>query len=122
MVGGCRWTVGRCTETRSPPPSTTTPVWKCCSPSRSGCASPTAAVDVDVLAQQVIATMQASRASWQEHHVRAEAERACRRLAAVPDFLVDAVADRALSPANSVLITVPSGIDEPRELRRSDGS
>lgn len=53
--------------------------------------------------------------------MRAEAERACRRLAAVPDFLVDAVTDRALSPANSVLLTVPQVVDEPRELRRADG-
>ncbi|MDQ6849694.1 MAG: relaxase domain-containing protein [Actinomycetota bacterium] len=84
--------------------------------------APTPAVDVEVLARQVIATVQGSRATWQEHHVRAEAERACRRLAAVPDFLVQAVIDGALSPANSVLLSVPSGIDEPPELRRADGS
>ncbi len=53
-----------------------------------------AAVNVDQLAQIVIETVQASRATWQEHHVRAEAERVCRSLAAVPDFLVDQV-DRA---------------------------
>ena len=54
--------------------------------------------------------------------MRAEAERACRRLAAVPDFLVDAVTERALSPTNSVLLTVLPAIDEPPELRRADGS
>ena len=43
MVDGCRWTDGRCTGTRSPHPSTTTPGWKRCSPSGSGCGSPTAA-------------------------------------------------------------------------------
>ena len=84
--------------------------------------APAPTADVDFLAQQVIETVQASRATWQEHHVRAEAERACRRLAAVPDFLVDAVTDRALSPTNSVLLTVPPMIDEPPELRRADGS
>lgn len=84
--------------------------------------APTPTVDVDVLARQVIATVQASRATWQEHHVRAEAERACRRLAVVPDFLVNTVTDRALSPAHSVLLTVPSAIDEPLELRCADGS
>ncbi len=83
--------------------------------------APTPTVDVDVLARQVIATVQASRAAWQEHHVRAEAERAWRRLAAGPDSLIDAVIDRALSPANSVLLTVPLSIDEPPELRRRDG-
>ena len=84
--------------------------------------APTPTVGVEVIAEQVIATVQASRATWQEHHVRAEAERACRRLAAVPDFLVDAVTDRALSPTNSVLLTIPPVIDEPTELRRADGS
>jgi len=84
--------------------------------------APTSAVDVEALARRVIATVQASRATWQEHHVRAEAERACRRLAAVPDFLVHAVTARALSPANSVLLTVRPIIDEPPELRRADGS
>ena len=83
--------------------------------------APTPAVDVEVLAQRVIETVQASRATWQEHHLRAEAERTCRRLAAVPDFLVDAVTERALSPTNSVLLTVPPTIDEPPELRRADG-
>jgi conjugative relaxase-like TrwC/TraI family protein len=85
-------------------------------------AAPTPMVDLEVLAQGVISTVQASRATWQEHHVRAEAERACRRLAVVPDFLVDAVIEQALSPANSVLLSVPPGIDEPPELRRADGS
>jgi conjugative relaxase-like TrwC/TraI family protein len=85
-------------------------------------AAPTPTVDVDVLAQQVIATVQASRATWQEHHLRAEAERVCRRLAVVPDFLVDAVLERALSPANSILLTVVPVIDEPAVLRRADGS
>ena len=83
---------------------------------------PAPAVDVDVLAEQVIATVQASRATWQEHHVRAEAERVCRRLAVVPDFLVDAVTERALSPTNSVLLTVVPTIDEPEVLRRADGT
>ncbi len=81
-----------------------------------------AAVDVDQLAGTVIETVQASRATWQEHHVRAEAERVCRCLAAVPDFLVDQVTERALSPACSVLLSVAPSIDEPPELRRRDGS
>ncbi len=81
-----------------------------------------AAVDVDQLAGTVIETVQASRATWQEHHIRAEAERVCRSLAAVPDFLVDQVTERALSPDCSVLLTVPLSIDEPNQLRRRDGS
>ncbi len=84
--------------------------------------APAPTFDVDVLAEQVIATVQASRATWQEHHVRAEAERVCRRSAAVPDFLVDAVTDRALSPANSVLLTLAPAIEEPDVLRRADGT
>ncbi|MDP9092590.1 MAG: relaxase domain-containing protein, partial [Actinomycetota bacterium] len=81
-----------------------------------------AAVDVDQLAGTVIETVQTSRATWQEHHIRAEAERVCRCLAAVPDFLVDQVTERALSPACSVLLTAPSSIDEPHLLRRRDGA
>ena len=46
----------------------------------------------------------------------------CRCLAAVPDFLVDQVTERALSPARSVLLTAPPNIDEPNQLRRRDGS
>ena len=80
------------------------------------------AVDADQLAEIVIEAVQASRATWQEHHVRAEAERVCRRLAAVPDFLVDQVTERALSPDCSVLLTVAPSIEEPAELRRRDGS
>ena len=81
-----------------------------------------AAVDVDQLAATVIETVQASRATWQEHHVRAEAERVCRCLAGVPHFLVDQVTERALSPACSVLLSVAPSIDEPHQLRRRDGS
>ncbi len=68
--------------------------------------APTAAcVEVARLAETVIATVQASRATWQEHHVRAEAERVCRRLAAVPDFLVDQVAELTTGTA------VPDWVD-----------
>ncbi len=80
------------------------------------------AVDVERLAGTVIGTVQASRATWQEHHIRAEAERVCRRLATVPDFLVDQVTDRALSPDCSELLTAPPNIEEPPQLRRHDGS
>ncbi|MGH3498838.1 MAG: ArsR/SmtB family transcription factor [Nocardioidaceae bacterium] len=77
---------------------------------------------MDQFAQTVIATVQASRATWQEHHIRAEAEGVCRCPAAVPEFLVDQVTERALSPACSVLLIVPPSIDEPTDLRRRDGS
>jgi hypothetical protein len=42
----------------------------------------------------------------------------CRRAG----ILIDAVTDRALSPTNSVLLTVLPVIDEPPELRRANGS
>jgi hypothetical protein len=40
----------------------------------------------------------------------------------VPDFITAAVTERALSPANSILLTVSPVIQEPSELRRADGS
>src|SRR4051794_27199152 len=81
-------------------------------------------------AQQVLAVVSSARATWQENHVRAEAERHVRaagiRLADV-DRAVDAVVTAALSPPLSIRMDggVMSGrraADEPAALRRSDGT
>jgi conjugative relaxase-like TrwC/TraI family protein len=85
-------------------------------------AIPLPAPDVDVLARRVIETVQATRATWQEHHVRAEVARQCHRPDVVPDFFENLVTERVLSPAHSVLLTVPADIDEPEILRRADGT
>src|SRR4051794_3226937 len=80
-------------------------------------------------AQQVLAVVSSERATWQENHVRAEAERQVRaariRLTDV-DRAVDAVVTAALSPPLS--IRMDGGVtpgrrvaEEPAALRRSDG-
>jgi len=99
-------------------------------------------------AGQVLATVSAGRAVWQEHHVRAEAERVARsagiRLADL-DAAVDGVVAEALSERHSVALdtgepptvslppavaepavpepaVVEPAVVEPAVLRRSDGS
>jgi DNA primase catalytic core len=81
-------------------------------------------------AQQVLAVVGSARATWQENHVRAEAERHVRtsrlRLADI-DGAVDSVVTAALSPPLS--IRMDGGVtrgrraaNEPPALRRSDGT
>jgi len=76
-------------------------------------------------AEQVLATVQTSRATWQQAHVRAEAERAVRT-ANLPVGRVDAAVERivaaALSPARSLPLGMPEPVSEPAALRRRDGT
>jgi len=76
-------------------------------------------------AEQVLATVQTSRATWQQAHVRAEAERAVRT-ANLPLARVDAAVERivagALSPARSLPLGMPEPVSEPAALRRRDGT
>jgi conjugative relaxase-like TrwC/TraI family protein len=82
--------------------------------------------DTDVVAHEVLATIQGERATWQSNHVHAEAERHARRHATVPQFLLDQFVDdvvaRVLSPALSVSLTPQRDTDEPAALRRADGA
>jgi conjugative relaxase-like TrwC/TraI family protein len=82
--------------------------------------------DAAAIATDVLATIQAERATWQCNHVRAEAERQVRSHSAVPHPLVDEFVDdvvaRVLSPELSVALTPRRQVVEPVELRRSDGS
>ncbi|PZS22894.1 MAG: TrwC relaxase, partial [Pseudonocardiales bacterium] len=76
-------------------------------------------------AQDVLATVQSSRAVWQENHVRAEAERRVRAAGVGLgdlDRAVDAIVTRALSPKLSVPLDSAEPISEPAALRRSDGA
>ena len=76
-------------------------------------------------ADHILAVMEASRATWQMWHVRAEAQRQIRtadlpreRASALVDLLVDEVLD-----GRSVALVVPAdNIEEPEALRRVDGS
>jgi len=76
-------------------------------------------------AEQVLASVQTSRATWQQAHVRAEAERAVRTanlpLARV-DAAVEAIVAAALSPASSLPLGMPEPVSEPAALRRRDGT
>ncbi|WP_233488955.1 MobF family relaxase [Blastococcus sp. TF02-09] len=81
-------------------------------------------------AQQVLAVVSSARATWQENHVRAEAEREARAAGiglSDVDGAVDAVVATALSSPLSVRLDggVTPGrrvADEPAPLRRSDGT
>jgi len=76
-------------------------------------------------AEQVLITVQSSRATWQQAHVRAEAERAVRT-ANLPLGRVDAAVERivaaALSPVCSLPLGVHEPVSEPAALRRRDGT
>ncbi len=90
-----------------------------------------AAPDGDVTVEQlnrvageVVDRVARARASWQVWHLRGEASRRAREIAATSaqaELLTKELLDRAL--AISVPLTVVGdGIEEPSELRRSDGS
>jgi hypothetical protein len=76
-------------------------------------------------AGRVLAVMEASRATWQMWHVRAEAQRQVRtadvpaELAAV---LVDLLVDEVLDRRSVALFASADNIDQPDALRRVDGS
>jgi len=80
--------------------------------------------DIGVTAAAVLETVQAERASWQQNHVRAEAERRARaagvRLAEVDGF-VDDVVTHVLSKL-SVGLGAVEPVVEPAGLRRADGT
>lgn len=73
---------------------------------------------------QIVATMEGSRSTWQDWHVRAEALRVVRA-ANLPRRRVDDVVARLTHAAltrHSVALQAPAeGITEPAALRRSDG-
>ena len=76
-------------------------------------------------AHKVLATVQSSRAVWQENHVRAEAERRVRaagiKLGDL-DHAVNRVVAEALSPKLSLPLDSAEPVSEPAALRRSDGT
>lgn len=76
-------------------------------------------------AKKVLATVQSARATWQEAHVRAEAERRARAADLPPgqvEQAVERVVAAALSPACSLPLGVAEPVSEPALLRRTDGS
>lgn len=79
-------------------------------------------VDLGQVASVVVAVLEASRATWTEHHVRAEAHRQLRRFpTADRDGLVEAAVRVACDPARVLRIETPRTISEPVELCRRSG-
>ncbi|MCW2855873.1 MAG: primase catalytic core, N-terminal domain [Marmoricola sp.] len=75
-------------------------------------------------AQRVVTALEASRATWQVWHVRAEVDRQIRA-AEVPLEQLDQVAGQLIDHVLedlSVRVDVPDVVDEPEVLRRRDGA
>ena len=69
--------------------------------------------------------MEASRATWQMWHVRAEAQRQVRTIDLPAEHaaaLVDLLVDEVLNGRSVALVAPCDGIDEPQALRRTNGS
>ena len=90
--------------------------------------NPRASVSPDwvvTTAEAVLVIVQGQRATWQETHVRAEAERRVRAASidlAHVDEAVDRVVAAALSPVLSMRLGVEEPVSEPAVLRRQDGT
>jgi conjugative relaxase-like TrwC/TraI family protein len=75
-----------------------------------------------VIADAVLDVLAASRATWNVHHVRAEAQRQSRRFHATDrDQLVEAVVEAASDPQRVIRIETSRTLPEPPELQRADG-
>jgi conjugative relaxase-like TrwC/TraI family protein len=76
-------------------------------------------------ASHILTVMEASRATWQMWHVRAESQRQVRTIDALSEHaaaLVDLLVDEVLH-SRSVALALPNDhIEEPEALRRVDGS
>ena len=79
---------------------------------------------IETTAAQIVATVEASRATWQVWHVRAEALRLVREHA-LPVAELDDTVDRLVTAAlsrHSIPIGLPDAGPDPEELRRPDGA
>ena len=84
------------------------------------------APDYENLAERVVESVSASRSTWTVWNLRAEAERQIRRaLPFLPSerhrMVADAVTALAAAPTRSISVEAPALLDEPPELRRSNG-
>jgi conjugative relaxase-like TrwC/TraI family protein len=76
-------------------------------------------------ADRIVAVLEGSRSTWQGWHVRAEAERQVRTIeppAEQPNALVDLLVSEVLDQRSIGLAAPPDGIEEPDELRRTNGT
>lgn len=84
---------------------------------------------IDELAAIVAGRVAQSRATWTRWNLQAEAERLLREQyaeqlgsLAAQKAAVEAITDGAVSPRHSILVEAPRMLDEPQQLRRSDGA
>lgn len=78
--------------------------------------------DLTRLTDQLLARLSSSRATWNIHHVRAEAHRQSRAVPSTDrDSVVETLVSRATDASRSVEISVSRLIAEPDDLRRADG-
>ncbi|WP_169587229.1 MobF family relaxase [Antrihabitans stalactiti] len=80
---------------------------------------------IDQTADRIVATVARGRATWQEAHVRAEAERVTRAADVDPHTLVATVerlTAATLHATRSVPLGTPDRVNEPEVLRRTDGT
>ncbi|MBJ8342990.1 relaxase domain-containing protein [Antrihabitans sp. YC3-6] len=80
---------------------------------------------ISTSAKALISRVATSRATWQEAHVRAEAERIVRAANADPEHgqrIADQLVLAALSIRRSIPRRLPDQFDEPAPLRRLDGT
>jgi conjugative relaxase-like TrwC/TraI family protein len=80
-------------------------------------------VDASALALGVVRTVSEHRATWQEFHLRAEAERQARAFGvdlAVLDSVVESVVAAAIG-AHSIAVGNPDPVEVPADLKRRDG-
>jgi conjugative relaxase-like TrwC/TraI family protein len=78
--------------------------------------------EVESVAATVVLVLETARATWTEHHVRAEAHRQLRPFAATDrDALVEATVSAACRPDRVLRIETPRTVREPAELCRASG-
>ena len=80
---------------------------------------------IDQTADQIVATIARGRATWQESHIRAEAERVARTADVEPHTLVatiERLTAAALDATRSVPLGTPDRVNDPDVLRRTDGT
>ena len=79
-------------------------------------------LDIAAIVDRALASLAAGRATWNVHHVRAEAERQSRPFpTADREGIVEKVVAAATSPGRSIRIETPRTLVEPVELQRADG-
>ncbi|HEX3961978.1 MAG TPA: AAA family ATPase [Trebonia sp.] len=89
-------------------------------------AAPDPPPDLALIAERTVTAVAHRRSTWTTWNIRAEAERQLRTSVPALDparhrDLADAITTLAISPRYSISVEAPALLDEPPELRRTDG-